>query len=164
MSQKRRLAAAAILCALVLGACGDDGGKAAAPLTDAVPTAATPASSSASFAAGSPEAAAANAYRTAFDSALAYDAKSAYIEDADALKETIAQYTAAAARMGGFKLEPTAVVVTGTTAAITYDVYFGTNPQYRDQVGAVTNLNGTWRVSRAEFCSFMQSARTPCPA
>lgn len=116
------------------------------------------------FAAGSPEAAAAAAYRAVFDSTIAFDAKAAYLEDAAALQATVEQYTAAAARFGGFKLEPTAVAVTGTTAAITYDVYFGANPQYRDQKGSVTDVNGTWRVSRADFCSFMQSARTPCPA
>ena len=47
---------------------------------------------------------------------------------------------------------------------MTYDVYFGTNKQYSDLAGSIGSVGDTWIVSRAEFCGFMQSARTPCPA
>lgn len=180
----RRFAPTSLLMALVLaaGACGDDSSSAAetvgttaapattttvAPTTTTAPTTtagAPGATAAANFAAGSPEAAVATAYRTVFDSSLTYDAKAMFLEDAAALQPTVTAYTTVAARFGGFRLEPTAVTVNGTTASLVYDVYFGTNPQYRDQKGTASFVDGTWKVSRAEFCSFMTSARNPCPA
>ena len=106
----------------------------------------------------------ADAYTKVFDSSLGYEAKAAYLQDAAALKETVEKYTAGGKSFGGFKLVPTAVAITGTNAAVVYDVYFGTAVQYRDLKGTATSVGGTWTVSRAEFCGFMASARTPCPA
>jgi iron complex transport system substrate-binding protein len=164
---------------LLLGACGDDGNDTsstgtteapaqttttkAATTTTAKPTTTT-AAAAGSFAAGSPEAAVATAYSTVFDSSTALDAKKPHLENADALADTITAYSAAGQRFGGIKLTPTAVAINGDTATVTYDVYFGTNKQYGDLSGAIARTGGNWIVSRGEFCGFMQSARTPCPA
>ena len=66
--------------------------------------------------------AAALAWTTAFDSTTGYDAKAAVIADAEALRPTIEAYTPAGEVVGGITLEPTNVVITGDTAAITYKV------------------------------------------
>lgn len=175
--------------ALALTACGDDGSDTAtapsstvvatapsstfaatttsAPTTTRAPaTTAAPATTTAAgtIPAGTPEAAAADAYRTVFDSNLAFDAKSKFLDDAANLRTTVDAYTAAGKSFGGIKLTPTAVAIAGNSGAVTYDVYFGTTQQYKALKGAIALRSGTWTVTRAEFCSFMASARTPCPA
>ena len=80
-----------------------------------------------------------------------------------ALRPTLEAYSAAGGRFGGIKLVPTAVVINGDQAAVTYDVLFGTTTQYRALKGEALREAGAWKVSRKEFCSFMASARTPCP-
>jgi iron complex transport system substrate-binding protein len=65
--------------------------------------------------------------------------------------------------MGGISLVPTSSSVDGDTATITYDVLFGDQAAYNDLTGLIDNVDGTWVVPRTEFCSFMASARTPCP-
>jgi iron complex transport system substrate-binding protein len=178
----RSLPAALVAVALVaLGAgCGDDGddvastGTAAetttdAPTTDAPTTTEAVTTTSAAIAGGafdegSPQAAAANAYALVFDSTVAFDDKVPHLEDADALQDTVEKYAAAAQSFNGIKLTPIAVSVTGDSAAVTYDVYFGTTKQYSSLPGTIENRDGTWMVSRDEFCGFMASARTPCAA
>ncbi len=59
---------------------------------------------------------------------------------------------------------PTAVVVSGDSAAITYDVTFAGQPAYQGQEGTLERIGGTWQVGREEFCGFMAAARNPCPA
>jgi iron complex transport system substrate-binding protein len=59
---------------------------------------------------------------------------------------------------------PTAVVIDGDTATVTSDVMFGESAAYTDLTGEISNVGGTWTVSRAEFCGFMASARNACPA
>jgi iron complex transport system substrate-binding protein len=66
--------------------------------------------------------------------------------------------------MGGITLEPTDVVVDGETATVTYDVMFGGSAAYTALTGSISLIDGTWVVSRAEFCGFMASARNACPA
>ena len=66
--------------------------------------------------------------------------------------------------MGGIELVPTAVVVSGDTATITYDVMFAGQPAYQGQDGTIERVDGTWMVSREEFCGFMGAARNACPA
>jgi iron complex transport system substrate-binding protein len=162
-----RIVVGGVACALALTACGDDGGTATAPSsTVAATTTAAPATTAAAgtIPAGTPEAAAADAYKTVFDSNLAFDTKSKFIEDAPNLRTTVDAYTAAGKSFGGIKLTPTAVAITGNSGAVTYDVYFGTTQQYKALKGTIELRSGTWTVTRAEFCSFMASARTPCPA
>lgn len=106
--------------------------------------------------------AASAAWSTVFDSTIPFEEKSAFLADAAELEETADAYTAAGDGFGGISLEPTAVAVDGDTATITYDVNFGENPAYGDQVGTITLVDGVWTVSRDEFCSFMSSARVPC--
>ena len=108
--------------------------------------------------------AAALAWTTVFDSSLAYDAKAAYIADPEALRATIDAYTQAGQAVGGIALVPTAVVVTGDTAAITYDVTFAGRPAYQAQDGTLQRAGDTWQVAREELCGFMAAARNPCPA
>jgi len=55
-------------------------------------------------------------------------------------------------------------VIAGDTATVTYDVMFGESAAYTALTGEITNVDGTWTVSRSEFCSFMASARNACPA
>jgi iron complex transport system substrate-binding protein len=104
------------------------------------------------------------AYAAVFDSAVSFDQKAPYLVDAEALRPTVEAYAAAGQRFGGIKLVPTAVTTSGPTAAVTYDVLFGTTTQYRALQGSAIQEGGGWKVTRAEFCSFMASARTPCPA
>jgi iron complex transport system substrate-binding protein len=171
----------ALALAFALAACGDDGDTtAAAPTTRTpAPTTAAPATTVATtttvapatttaaagtFVAGSPEAAAADAYKAVFDSTVGFDAKAKFLEDSASLRTTIDSYTNAGKSFGGIKLTPTAVTITGNSGAVTYDVYFGSNAQYKALKGTIEQRGGTWTVTRAEFCSFMASARTPCPA
>ena len=107
--------------------------------------------------------AASEAWAIVFDSAVTFADKSPFIADAAELEATIDAYTAAGDGFGGISLEPTAVAVDGDTAEITYDVNFGENPAYEDQVGTIALVDGVWTVGRDEFCSFMASARVPCP-
>jgi iron complex transport system substrate-binding protein len=86
------------------------------------------------------------------------------VDDAEALRATIDAYTAAGDAMGGITLVPTEVVVAGDTATVTYDVMFGGTAAYTALTGEIALIDGTWVVSRAEFCGFMASARNACPA
>ncbi len=108
--------------------------------------------------------AAAAAWSLAFDSTVGFDGKAAHIEDAEELRSTIESYTAAGDAMGGITLDPTNVVVNGDTATVTYDVMFGGTAAYSDMTGVVALVDDTWVVSRAEFCTFMASARNACPS
>ena len=109
------------------------------------------------------QAAAALAYETVFDSATDADAKAELFPDVADLASTIAAYTAAGDGMGGITMDVSAVVVEGVTATVTYDVLFGGSPAYSDLTGTLVRAGDTWTVTRDEFCSFMASARTPCP-
>ena len=108
------------------------------------------------------QAAAALAYETVFDSATDADAKAAFLPDVADLASTIEAYLATGG-MGGIAMDVTAVVVDGDSATVTYDVLFGGNPAYSDLTGTLVRAGDTWAVTRDEFCSFMASARTPCP-
>jgi iron complex transport system substrate-binding protein len=99
-----------------------------------------------------------------FDSTVTFADKAAHMEDADALQATVESYTTAGSAMGGISLVPTDVVIDGDTATVTYDVMFGESAAYTALTGEISNVAGTWTVSRAEFCSFMVSARNACPA
>jgi iron complex transport system substrate-binding protein len=169
----RLLITLTIAGALALAGCGDDDDDAVAPTTTTAPSTttiapdATPASAAA--AAGSyvpgadPEAdAVAEAWTAAFDSTTGFDDKAPFIADADALRTTIEAYTPAGDAVGGIALVPTAIVITGDTAAVTYDVTFAGQPAYQDQDGVVDRVDGAWVVSRDEFCGFMAAARNPC--
>jgi iron complex transport system substrate-binding protein len=178
---RRALFPLTFVAALALAACGGDDDDTASATTNPPTTTAAPTTSAASttteatatttsaddgYVAGAdPDAdAAALAWTTAFDSTLGFDAKSGHIADADVLQPTIVAYTAAGDAVGGIALEPTKVEVSGDTAAITYDVTFAGQPAYQGQTGTVERVDGTWVVSRDEFCGFMAAARNPCPA
>ncbi len=102
------------------------------------------------------------AWTTAFDSNIDFATKAPFIADADALRPTIDAYTPAGAAVGGIALVPTSIVITGDTAAITYDVTFAGQTAYEDQDGSVERVDGAWIVARDEFCGFMAAARNPC--
>jgi iron complex transport system substrate-binding protein len=135
--------------------------------TTAVPSAAAIApdatASDDTAAADAASAAAGDAWTLVFDSAIPYDEKAAHIEDASALQSTIDAYTAAGDAMGGITLVPTEVVVDGDAATVTYDVMFGATAAYTALTGQIALVDGTWVVSRNEFCGFMASARNACP-
>jgi len=146
----------------------------AAPTT-AAPTTAAPTTAAATTepppteagveaaAAGDPAVAAGAAWSLVFDSDEPFDAKAVHLADAERLRGTVEAYAGAGSGFGGISLEPTDVVVDGETATITYDVNFGANPAYGDQVGTISLVDGVWTVSADEFCSFMASARVSCP-
>ena len=180
---RRPLLTLAVAGSLALTACGDDDDTAATVATVAT-TAAAPTTAAATATTGpattttgaatttaaegdgqsdDPDAdAAALAYSTAFDSGVIYDAKAQFIADAEALRPTIDAYTPAGEAVGGIRLVPTAVEISGDTATVTYDVEFAGQPAYQDQTGTVQRVDGSWQVSREEFCAFMASARNPC--
>lgn len=141
-------------------------GDPSTPVPSAVAVGAAPDAGAAAAGANEPDdqaTAAALAWDTVFDSTVAFDEKAPFLADADALRSTVEAYAAAGDGFGGITLAPTATEVAGTSATITYDVNFGPNPAYSDQTGTIDLVDGTWTVSRAEFCSFMASARVPCP-
>ncbi len=56
-------------------------------------------------------------------------------------------------------------MIEGDTATVTYDVLFGEHRRlHRARPATITSVDGVWTVAKAEFCSFMASARNPCPA
>ena len=97
-----------------------------------------------------------------FDSSLPADAKTAYLEDPAAVAATLAAYAATGQQVGGITLQPTAVVIAGPVATVTYDIQFAGNPAYQGQTGALTQAGDSWVVTTEQFCSFMALARTPC--
>ncbi len=104
------------------------------------------------------------AYRAVFDSTVQFDDKIPYLEDAENLRETHAEYATAAESFGGISLEPVAVVIDGDRAEVTYDVLFGGSVTYSDLSGDAVKIDGVWMVSRDRFCGFMASARVSCPS
>jgi iron complex transport system substrate-binding protein len=54
--------------------------------------------------------------------------------------------------------------VGGDTATVADDVMFGDSAAYTDLSGLIPRVDGTWVVSRTEFCTFMASARNACPS
>ena len=60
-----------------------------------------------------------------FDSATGLDAKAPYLPDATALAPTIEAYGATGNRLGGIRMDVTAVAIVGDEATVTYDVLFG---------------------------------------
>jgi iron complex transport system substrate-binding protein len=131
--------------------------------TDAEPSSTIPATPDTGFTSSDAAAEdAASAWTTVFDSTIAFDDKAAHLAEASALRPTIESYTAVGASMGGIMLVPTAVVVVGDVAMVTYDVIFGGTAAYTALTGEIERLDGEWVVSRDEFCDFMASARNPC--
>ena len=180
----RILASVIVAATLAVAACGgdDDSGAdtsaaseatappattADAPAADeptTVPSTDAPTTTAGGYVAGAdPESdAVALAWTTAFDSNMDFATKAPFIADAEALRPTIDAYTPAGAAVGGIALVPTSIVITGDTAAATYDVTFAGQIAYEDQQGTVERVNGTWTVTRDEFCGFMAAARNPC--
>jgi iron complex transport system substrate-binding protein len=139
-------------------------GAAAEDLGSIVSDPAEPAGSAASGSFGGADAdAAAEAWSTVFDSTVAFDVKAPFLADASALQATVEAYEAAGEAVGGISLAPSAVIVDGGTAVVTYDVNFGPNPAYTGQEGTIDLIDGVWVVSRDAFCGFMSSARVACP-
>ncbi len=97
-----------------------------------------------------------------FDSSVAADAKAPFLEDPAAAAPTLAAYATTGQMMQGITLAPTDVTVDGDTATVTYDILFAGTPAYEDQTGEVVKLDGAWKVTTEQFCSFMATARTPC--
>ncbi|MEM8620118.1 MAG: ABC transporter substrate-binding protein, partial [Actinomycetota bacterium] len=112
---------------------------------------------------GTDEQAAADAWSAVFDSSVAFDGKSAFLETADELRGTIESYQGVGESLGGIRLDPVGVLVVDDQATVTYDVYFGENAAYTALEGEMSLVDGFWMVSRDEFCGFMASARNPCP-
>lgn len=186
-SRPIRLAALAAACAFAIASCGsDDTSSADTTVVDTTVVETTePAPATTEQAASTTEAPAtteatdttaatgefdeeqqnaAAVWSLVFDSAVAFDEKAPHIEDAAALQPTIEAYTAAGEGMGGIMLEPTAVVIEGDHAAITFDVKFGGQVAYGALDGEMDRVDGVWVISRDQFCSFMASARNACPA
>jgi iron complex transport system substrate-binding protein len=106
---------------------------------------------------------AAVAWSTVFDSTVPFADKASHLEAATDLEATHAAYVATGEQLGGIQLAPTAVDVVGDVATVTYDILFAEQVAYADQTGEIGRVDGTWVVSRDAFCSFMATARTPCP-
>ncbi len=171
--------AVVLVVILPLGACGSDSVDTegvAGPPADEPPTTTVPELVSTTTVPREEEAAAAivpgddpevdavvAAWTTVFDSSAPVENKIAFLEDAEALRATLEAYATAGEGVGGITLEPTSVDIDGDTASIAYDVNFAANEAYGDQRGEVVRRGGAWVVSRAQFCSFMDAARSPCP-
>lgn len=103
------------------------------------------------------------AWTTVFDSEVPIEAKARLLQDSATHLTTLEAFADGGEQAGGIVLEPSAVTIDGERAQVTYDVLFAGTGAYGDQTGEVVNLDGTWVVPTAAFCSFMASARTPCP-
>ena len=167
----RRAAALALVALVPLGAaaCGDDDDDATTDTTEADADETTTTEAEASGAAGAgvdqsnpDEVAVAEAWTTVFDSSVAPEQKSAYLEDPAAAAATLTAYATTGEMVQGITLEPTDVAIEGDTATVTYDILFAGTSTYQDQTGEVVNMDGTWKITTEQFCSFMATARTPC--
>ena len=97
-----------------------------------------------------------------FDSAADFAAKAPHLEDASQLEASNAAYAESGAALGGVSLEPTSASIEGDVATVVYDVLFAGTPMYRELSGTMQFIDGVWVVSRASYCGFLASARTPC--
>ncbi len=102
-------------------------------------------------------------YAVVFDSSTAYEQKAPFIDDAEGLESTAANYTNAGEGVGGIFLEVKAVTVDGSTAEVVYDLLFAGSPFVSAQDGGAVLNDGQWQVTREFFCSIMESARVGCP-
>ena len=106
----------------------------------------------------------ATAFETAVDSSLTYDEQAPFIEDAEALRETIENYPTAAAVVMDISAAVTSVAIDGDTAAITYVLSFnGVDAGYGDLDATMALLDGAWVVPHDEYCAFQAQARNNCP-
>ena len=103
------------------------------------------------------------AYTIALDSVSSYEEKAPYIDDPSGLEETVTKYLETGQSMGGIGVAPSAVVIDGDTAVVTYDLLFGGNPTYPDLTGPAVKTADGWKITREGFCSLMSSARVGCP-
>lgn len=110
----------------------------------------------------SDEQAAMDAWTLVFDSTAVFADKTPHLEDAAALETSNEGFRIGGESLGGISLQPSAAAISGDVATITYDVLFGENAAYSDLTGEIGLLDGTWVVSRDEYCGFLSSARTPC--
>jgi len=180
---RRRLLLTALALTLVVASCGSDdlAGStsttvANAPTTTSATTTSDASDTSTSVAESTdvpaepidpgadPDAdAIADVYAVVFDSSVGYEDKAPLIADPSGLEATVEAYGAAGEAVGGITLAATAVGVDGDDASVVYDLYFGENPFQTEQLGSAVRNDGTWKVSRAFFCSIMELARVACP-
>ncbi|MEM7338721.1 MAG: iron-siderophore ABC transporter substrate-binding protein [Actinomycetota bacterium] len=106
--------------------------------------------------------AAIDAFVAVYDSSADWATKAPHLEDADALEASNEAYREGGDGLGGIRLEATAAEISGDVATITYDVIFGENAAYNDLSREITLIDGTWVVSRDDYCDFLATARTPC--
>lgn len=166
----RALGALAMLSVGVFAACGDDDDSSSDETSETTDATAAPddAAPDDEAAAGDLDlsdpdvAAVAEAWTTVFDSTVAADAKSAFLEDPAGVADTLTAYAATGEAMQGITLEPTDVTIDGDTATVTYDIFFAGTATYEAQTGTVVNQGGEWKVTTEQFCSFMATARTAC--
>lgn len=138
-------------------------GKTSTPVPSAAKLSPAPPAAATSAASADDETAAAEAFRMVFDSSVAFDQKSQYLVEPEALRTASDGYTKAGSSMGGISLKPTATRVNGSTATITYDVLFGPTAAYQNLSKTIDKVGDTWKVSMATFCAFLSSARVACP-
>lgn len=183
---RKSLTASLFALSLLLAACGGEDGESsttepeATTTTEAVTTTEAPVETTTTAAADTTtteaEAAAivpgedpevdaiVEAYAVVFDSTTTFEEKSAFIDDASGLEETVATYTSTGESVGGVTAEPTAVTIDGEEATVVYTLLFSGNPTYPGQNGTAMLVDGTWKISRDMFCGVMASARSACPA
>jgi hypothetical protein len=58
----------------------------------------------------------------------------------------------------------TAVTVSGSTAAVTWDLLLSGTPVLSGQKGTAVLEGGTWKVSKASFCGLLKLSPPPVPA
>jgi hypothetical protein len=103
-------------------------------------------------------------YEIVFSSETPFDEKAPLIDDPSGLEETVLKYQETGESMGGVSLVARKITVDGDSAKVIYDFLFGGTPTYPDLTGDAVRVDGTWKVSRAMFCSIMANARVGCPA
>jgi len=106
----------------------------------------------------------ASTYEIVFSSETTFDEKAPLIDDPSGLEETVLKYQETGESMGGVSLVARKITVDGDSAKVIYDFLFGGTPTYPDLTGDAVRVDGTWKVSRAMFCSIMANARVGCPA
>jgi hypothetical protein len=170
----RSLAAcAAVVASVALAACSSSSSSSSAPAATTAaattapaattPAATTPAATSSGSAFTGTQKTIADNWTAFFDPTTPAAKKATLLQDGSTTLAPVlaAQATNAQAKLTSAKV--TAVTVSGSTAAVTWDLLLSGTPVLTAQKGTAVLEGGTWKVSKASFCGLLK-LQPPVPA
>ena len=159
----RSLAAcAAVIASVALAACSSSSSSSSAPAATTPATTTPAATTSGSAFTGAAKMVADN-WTAFFDPKTPAATKVTLVQDGST---TLAPVLAAQAKNPQAQLtsaKVTAVTVSGSTAAVTWDLLLSGTPVLTGQKGSAVLEGGTWKVSKASFCGLLK-LQPPVPA